>query len=86
MVPVVLRVGDVMSFVQAVVVLPCRIFSMKIIPTVENDGEFGLVVISMDLPIWLVGIVSDEITVNVCALKFCTRSQISKKDLVSICA
>ena len=42
MVPGVLLVGDVMSFVQAVVVLPCKIFSMRIIPNAESDGGFGL--------------------------------------------
>jgi len=86
MVPVVLLVGDATSFVQAVVVLPCRIFSMRIIPNAERDGGFGPVVISTDLQRWLVGMVIVEITENACALRFCTRSLILKRDLVSICA
>ena len=81
-----MHVGDVMSFVPAVVVLPCKISSMRIIPTAESGGGFGPVVISTDLQIWPVEIVFVEITGNVCALRFCTRSPILKRDLASICA
>lgn len=81
-----LDVDVVILSAQPVPVLPCRIFSIKIIRRPGNAAACGLPVRWMDILILREDIVSARVRETECVLRFYIRYQIIKRDSAIICA